>query len=416
MRRSYVNWMPASEKLPEMTDRKYLVAKCEKDGSSDILIATFYKKNDKINLRKKDTELKQPETQDEKILQLIGIGCYKQIVIQKTGFYIVTTQDGLGENSDCAEELEMIINLDTNTDSLTLANIFWTELPQPPVGFRHPYDVLYDKQLRAEKYKEETMKKSIDKLEEIISSMPEADAIKDLKIKELETDEPKSDYGMMIKYNKNDVLKICGLIVLMMYTQDYINKTYEDRYIYETFNEARKTGNDSKLVTIVDNIKQFIHSKYDINDTVQLDALRLTIRLLLPIHSINIRDFNYYFQVTDRHDSFYKAYYKRNEGVIDDTALRVVLASALSRTTMRIRRTCKMKELNAPPVILENEFRMIFESMLMIYAEYVEPITKKISKEIYGHTRNNFENIYNTIDYDPEDNDEDNYDDSDEND
>ena len=366
MRRSFVAWNKYPDVVPEETDREYLISGLIENKESYIRISKYYKKGNKVRLLYREDHFPEPKTDEENLLKVLGFFDYREVIVEKDGFYsIETTINGTYE--DCCQDLVC----ESDGDEL-----YWAELPIPPLGYEHPYDVEDRQKAWVENIKKDQEREATEELNECIrnnrysSLIPKA--FPDLQC-------PETFLGIIVKPDQNALKKaICfcgaltetGLWAHQQFTAATITKAEE------LFEE-----DPSVLNGIVD--KVIAHVGEQLPDDIEMKSLLSIIAIRYCLQKQDELNYETFFRFAAKSKAFHY-FVKRNESILPKNVLTGVLAEILTKGYIRYSRLIRLAELKAPEVIIQNELRILVETLVILFLKIDKPITPELAVELYG--------------------------------
>ena len=355
-RQAYVNWELVTEDNVPESGKEYMVAEIIGGTMAKLRFATWYHEGDVISLQCKTLKDINELTAEERLLQAI-FGATKDYVIPKTGFYLQTADFGIDENTEngaFADCKEMMILLEEHT--------YFAEKPLVPEGF-----------LSEEQEKLENLAKSRQ-----LEAKAREDALDKIKF--------------IAKGNVflNDVIQTCVEKNEISYDV-ILNKRYKTGTLnISTFEIAKAVIKSYELVTGLMNVIHVEGGRDKLLETlkeaVKNDTLVATVQNIVMKHNmkdlgINAQYINMYLYWLSSGGGFY---YYRNRFIVSkkyDNVACLMAKAYLAQTLMiRLERYIKLRELDAPDVISQNQLRMFADVLI----EYQNLNKVQITTEGFG--------------------------------
>lgn len=376
LERSFVLFKSLAEKKPAVSNRQYLVAVKDTDNEADFKICTWYEKGDTVFLKYKPECAPKAVTAEERLLNAIFSGANKQTTVKESGFYLVTADYGCDDpdNDDCVNDL---IRIESDNGD---GNIFWAELPFAPMGAVHPYDA-QDKRDRENKRRIlENFEKYIADLEVFLSSDPVIAEIGGLESYKSVIDEEKAGLGrhvmrgMVVELNYVDYLESLAASALLVRAGRLIQSKYSNDFI----EEAAAEWKESKSLDKYNEMRSYVHSELFGKESVfnsyyrRMARLKSSVDILVHIIFMStaeqLADPNHYVSASLRKI----VYAHLKEQFEEPRVFGVFTADCTRRIRNRVVRYANLSSLDAPVVILMNEFRILAENMRYLYQDIVK--------------------------------------------
>lgn len=378
--RAFVRWIRYDEKndetMPE-SGKEYLVSVCLPDSdikSSETKIACFYTKGSIVtlktehSLKERDTETYNRQSAEERLLANIFGGNYEtKAEIKDSGFYIITGDEGRNE-----EEYPDCITIPVRIGEG--AEIYYSELPMSPKGYTHPYDcseafneMLAERKARTEEELMENYRSTIDGNEELRGYYDCLGSWKDFK-------DPETNLywsrGLCYDINEDKVKRTLALIHTCVLVLGKLNNDYTDEKLSA---ELKKCGDTLGFVNKM--YKKAGIKNENGNGSFSNIRTKLFIMTNIAAKARGISpEYNWFKAFCDETKPFSK----------ETETYRTVYAELMRLLKWRVNRIIMLKDMGAPEIILNNEYRMAFE---MAYGYFNKPVCPaKDFSRFYGIT------------------------------
>lgn len=391
LERSFVLFKTLAEGKPVVSNRQYLVATKDFDGEANFVIAYWYDKGDTVRLDYKPEAAPEPSTMEERLLRAIFGGPTKDVTVETDGFYIVTSDYGISdENADCMNDLFFVNGDYDNTD------VSWAELPFAPKGTVHPYD-MQDKRARERaRLAEEKREEYIEKLETYITNSPSLqsfggfDVYKNIAKREREGGAANViSRGLVIGFDYVDYLESLAAAACIIEAGDLLYGNYSPEFIAQAAEDWVERHDGSKY----DEMHNFVYENiFKTNDLFLAYGKRASdfrkivlvlIRMLYMSTKDQLDDDNFHFYLSERHlrkiigEHLIEKF--ENMKIVSVFVARCTLS--ISMREMRYRR---LLDIEAPAVILYNEFRVLAEYIRYLFQPIVKAATASDAINIIG--------------------------------
>ena len=347
-------WKNIKDERPKKTGRRYLVANICRDDKADMIIAEYYHSGDKVFLHynamhKPESKYKKPYDKADQ----------KAVIVQDEGFYIIVPCERDQRIAECYDELVCVARTDGEN---YFKETFWSDLPLPPAGTRHPYEV----EDECEREAEEDLKKKSSGFcesnnrfaESYRSNINQYDIIDTVRGNVLEKDEDAVREAVTLSALCAEI----GLKLHKEYSEEELKEARKDRQTKQEFkhrileiaqevwNESGQDGNvpsqlQEKMVWLV--TWAFLDLRPDVYIYNDLQILAET--------------------------TMFDSWYKRIEDKIPAEVYRKVIADIIWSTREKLNRLVYCVEVGRPEGAIDIEFWRVVKKVLVMTTRIVAP-------------------------------------------
>lgn len=346
-RQAFVNWERVTKDNVPESGKEYLVAEvCAVDEKEvSIGLAIWHNKGDVVKLACKLQDITELSA-EERLLQAI-FGKEKEYVIPEAGFYEKTKDPN---RVRCFADIEELADIEEVVVKLS-DDIFFTEKPLVPEG--------YLSEEQAKKNLEITRKRNYEKhLEErtetVKTAMEANSNLNEVVTSVIGTKKVSANEMMNRKLSVPGIRIECETSTLE--AAEFAGSAYN---IVEGMHKILKSeGGEEKVKEILKEAQTTGHLAPTVKTMIDTNADITNIGAGIQYM---IQYFEYLNAPTGYY--FYRGKYLAKKKYTDIPTL-VLAAYLMSKTMYRLYRCCRLRELNAPDIIMTNEIRMLTDHMI----------------------------------------------------